>query len=251
MKLSVVILTRNEEARIEKCIRSLSFAYEIIVIDDKSTDITVKIAKQLGAQVFIHEKKNFTDQRNFGLSKTRGEWILYLDADEVVSEELAQDIQNAFANVAYAAYAIPRQNYYLGKRWPKVEYLERLFRKTAHTGWFGDVHESPKIIGEIGKLNTLIIHHTHRSLSEMVAKTIEWSAIEAQLRLNADHPPVSWWRFPPLMLQTFFDWYIVQGGWKVGTVGLIESIYQSFSIFITYARLWEMQHNNNELRTKN
>ncbi len=242
MKLSVIILTRNEQDRIAQCIKSVSFADEIIVLDDKSTDNTVATARKLGANVYVHHKKDFADQRNIGLSKTHGQWVLYLDADEMISEPLTQEIQDALSNTAYNAYAIPRENYYLGKRWPKVEYLERLFKRDAHNGWFGQVHESPKIIGEVGKLQNPIIHHTHRSLSQMLTKTIEWSVVEAQLRFDANHPAISWWRFPPLMLRTFFDWYIAQGGWRVGTVGLIEGIYQSFSVFITYARLWEMQN---------
>ena len=75
----------------------------------------------------------------------------------------------------------------------------------------------------------------------MISKTIEWSQIEAELRFNANHPKITWWRFPRVMLSAFFDSYIKQGGWRVGTAGIIESIYQAFSIFITYAKLWEKQ----------
>ena len=82
----------------------------------------------------------------------------------------------------------------------------------------------------------------------MVNKTLAWSKIDAELRFKSGHPRMTWWRFPRVMLTAFFDSYIKQGGWKVGTIGLIESLYQSYSIFITYARLWEMQ---NKLKIKN
>ena len=75
----------------------------------------------------------------------------------------------------------------------------------------------------------------------MVNKTLEWSKIEAELRFNSNHPKMVWWRFPRVMTTAFLNSYVKQGGYKVGTVGIIESVYQSFSMFITYARLWEMQ----------
>ncbi len=109
-------------------------------------------------------------------------------------------------------------------------------------GWKGQLHESPVIEGEVGELNGYLLHYTHRTLSQMLKKTIEWSRVEAQLRYNSGHPKMSWWRFPRVMISTFFDYYIVQRGYKIGTAGLIESMYQSFSIFVTYARLWELQN---------
>ena len=80
----------------------------------------------------------------------------------------------------------------------------------------------------------------------MVNKTIEWSKTEAQLRLSINHPKMTWWRFPRVMITAFLNSYIRQGGYKVGMVGLIESVYQSFSMFITYARLWELQNEKNQ-----
>jgi len=75
----------------------------------------------------------------------------------------------------------------------------------------------------------------------MVDKTLGWSKTEAELRFDSNHPKITWWRFPRVMISAFVNSYIIQGGWRVGTAGLVESIYQAFSIFITYARLWEKQ----------
>ncbi len=79
----------------------------------------------------------------------------------------------------------------------------------------------------------------------MLNKTIEWSNEEAMARLESNHPKMTWWRFPRVMITAFLGYYVKQGGWKVGTAGLIESIYQSFSAFVTYARLWELQREKN------
>ena len=101
--------------------------------------------------------------------------------------------------------------------------------------------ENTRLRMEIGMLEGYLLHYTHRDLKSMVEKTMEWSKVEAELRYKSGHPKITWWRFPRVMLTAFFDSYIRQGGWKAGAVGLIESMYQSFSIFVTYARLWEMQ----------
>ena len=143
-----------------------------------------------------------------------------------------------------SAFSLRRKNFYFGNHeWPKIEKLERLFKKEKLKGWFGKVHESPKVLGKMGELDGFLLHYTHRDLSSMLSKTLEWSRIEAQLRFDANHPKMAIWRFPRVMLVSFWNSYITQSGWRVGVVGLMESIFQAFSVFITYARLWELQNN--------
>lgn len=248
-KLSVVVLTRNEAETIASCLDSviLLSPAQMVVVDDNSDDDTREIAKKKGAEVILHERKDFAEMRNFGLGKCIGSWVLYVDADEVVSPQLAQEIKAVLTlGTNDAAYRIPRVNYYLGRRWPHTEKITRLFKKDKLERWFGELHESPLVLGKTGEMMYPLFHHTHRSLTEMVAKTNVWSDIEAKLRYDAGHPPIVWWRLPRVMVPTFFDYYLKQGGWQVGTVGLIESIYQAFSIFITYAKLWELQQLNNK-----
>lgn len=244
-KISAVVIAKNAEGLIADCLDSLSFCDEIIVVDAGSDDRTREIAERMGASVFELKSQDFSELRNFGLQKAKGEWLLYVDTDERVSAALAADIKNKIVNSKYVAYRIRRKNFYLGKNeWPHIEKIERLFKKTHLRGWKGVLHESPIVEGKVGELNGFLLHYTHRDLKAMLDKTIEWSKIEAELRFRARHPKMTWWRFPRVMISAFFDSYIRQGGWKVGTAGLIESIYQSFSIFITYARLWELQQKN-------
>ena len=106
---------------------------------------------------------------------------------------------------------------------------------------YGELHETAKVNGGIGELQGLIYHYTHWDLFSMLQKTILWSDIEAKLRIDSNHPSMSWWRFIRVMITAFYDSYIKQGGYSVGTIGLIESMYQAFSIFVTYANLWELQ----------
>ena len=244
VSLSAIVIAKDEESKIADCLDSLSFCDEIIVIDGGSKDRTVEIAKRMGAKVFECKTNDFSESRNFGLKKSSGSWILYVDADERVTQDLKLDIKNQISKIEndYSAYKIQRKNFYFGNHeWPYIEHLERLFKKDKLEGWYGKLHESPKIEGKVGELQGHLFHYTHQDIASMVNKTIEWSRIEAQLRFKSGHPKMTWWRFPRVMLTAFFDSYIRQGGWKVGAVGIIESLYQSFSIFITYARLWEMQ----------
>lgn len=247
-KISVIIITKNEEEVIADCLDSVSFADEIIVVDSGSTDRTVEIAKHLNAKVIETKTDSFAERRNIGLKKARNSVVFYIDADERVSGELRDTIKNLLQKEqekGIGGFIISRQNYYLGNHpWPKIELMERIFYKKNLLGWEGILHETPQVQGELKHMHGLLRHYTHRNLSEMLAKTIVWSQLEAKLRFDAKHPKMTVWRFPRVMVPVFFDYYIRQEGWRVGVVGFVESIYQSFSIFVTYARLWEMQRNN-------
>lgn len=259
MKLSAVIIAKNNQEQIADAIRSVEFCNEVLVVDGGSTDKTTEIAKKLGAIVIKGESGNFAKQREIGLKAAKGEWVLYIDTDERVSTSLRENIQTVILGskatpesrkdpgqarmTTASAYRIKRQNFYLGNHpWPKIEQLERLFNKKNLKKWVGTLHESPIVEGEIGDLDGLLYHYTHRDLTSMLNKTIVWSDVEAKLRFDTHHPKMTWWRFFRVLVTGFWDSYIGQGGWRVGTVGLIESIYQAYSLFITYAKLWEMQN---------
>lgn len=243
IKLSVIIIAKNAENLIVDCIESVSFADEIVVVDNHSTDRTVDIVKRHKAQVISTDTTNFAMQRNMGLKKAKGKWVFYVDTDERVTPELARSIKQVLESKnSLAGYRVTRQNFYFGNHpWPKQEKLERLFQKSKLQEWYGQLHETARVGGEIGDLDGLLLHYTHRDLTSMLNKTIEWSKIEAQLRYDAGHPQMTWWRFPRVMLTAFYDSYIKQKGYQAGAVGIIESMYQAFSMFITYARLWELQ----------
>lgn len=244
MKLTAAVITYNEEKNIRDCLKSVDWADQKIVIDSQSKDNTSHIAKALGAEVYSITFSNFSNMRNLAHTKAKGDWILYIDADERVTPELASQIRISIQQKDYSAYTLRRKNYYLGQPWPFTEDITRLFNRKKLQGWYGKVHESPKVEGAIGQLSEFLLHYTHRDLSSMVEKTNNWSDVEAQLRYTNSHPPIAWWRFIRVMITSFWEYFIVQKGFKAGTVGLIESIYQSYSIFITYAKLYELQKRN-------
>jgi len=244
--LSVIIITKNEEDTIADCIKAVKeIADEIIVVDALSIDKTSEIAKDLGAKVFVRNFTNFSDQRNFGFKRSRGDWVLYLDADEQATEEFKTELKKTIANYkkesGIGGYFIKRRNFYLGKDWNYTDKVQRLFRREFFGGWHGKVHESARITGEFGVIESPVLHYTHRDFYRMVEKTNEWSEFEAEERLLAHHPQMNILRFIRVMLTGFFKSYFCENGWRNGTAGVVEAVYQAFSMFITYAKLWEAQ----------
>lgn len=247
MNISVIILTKNEAKRIKTCLESVKWTEEIIVVDDQSTDETVKIARQYTDKVFINKMKDFSSQREFALRHAQGDWVLYVDADERVTPELAQEIKKIIdngtmkqSNHEFSAYFVPRKNIFLGRE-QKADKVERLFKRKKLLGWFGEIHESPKVKGKKDTLKNYLIHLTHRDITSMTQKTLEWSKIEAKLRHEADHPQVTWWRILKAMFKEFNQQIFKNRLYRYGTEGWIEGIFQVFSLFITYVRLWEKQ----------
>lgn len=241
--ITAVIIAKNEEARLAECLKALSWVSEIIVVDNGSTDKTKEIAASRGAIVLEASQKDFAGVRELGLSRASGKWILYIDADETVGTKLREEIQREIRrSTETAGYYLKRDTYFLGHHWPYQDKVARLFLKKALKGWHGRIHETPVFAGSSAVLTHPLTHRTHRTLEEMLEKTNSWSDIEAELRLNAHHPPVVWWRLIRVMITGFTQSYFDQRGWRAGTVGWIESIYQAFSMFITYAKLWELQN---------
>lgn len=245
MELSVIILAKNDEAILGNVLNDLSWATERIVVDNGSEDKTKEIAKKAGARVIEIVDHDFAKLRNVGAKAAKYDWLLYVDTDEEIPHEVQQEIEKKIAsfekNNDPHAYVLQRKNYYLGHPWPYIDGMIRLIYKPSLKGWIGKLHETAIITGNVGTLLHPCIHRTHRSFEDMVTKTNEWSRIEAELRFRNHHPNIVVWRLLRVMVTGFFDSYIKQGGWKAGTVGLLESMYQGFSMFITYAKLWEMQ----------
>ncbi len=246
-KISAIVLAKNEEDRINLCLQSLSWVGECIVIDNGSSDNTVEIAKKNNVRVIVDKTADFSKLRNIGKEHAGGDWLLYVDADEQVTSQLREKLKSIVADPEdknIKGYFIKRKNLYLGHPWPYQDKMQRFFWKKSLEHWEGKLHETAVVNGEIGIINEPLLHDTHRTLEEMVDKTNQWSQIEAQLRFESFHPPVVWWRFLRVMLTAFYGSFIRQEGWRAGTVGWIESIYQAFSMFITYAKLWELQQQN-------
>ena len=186
VNLSAVILAKNEEATIKDCLNSLSFCDERIVIDDYSTDKTVEIAKELGALIYKHPLDNdFARQRNFGLEKAKGDWVLFVDADERVNHSLQYEITSETSDPmnAMSGYYIKRYDTIWGRKVTHGEIgsitLLRLGRKNAGK-WIGKVHETWNIKGKRGVLTQKMDHFPHQSMKEFLKEINYYSTIRAE-----------------------------------------------------------------------
>jgi len=241
----IFIFWPDEKDYLETCLKSVSFADEIVVINNGANEETVKIAQKYSKKIFDCPDKSFAARHNFGAEKATSDWLLFIDADERVSIKLQKEIKKLLEENSADVAEINRVNFYLGKkfrfgdRYP--DWVKRLFKKSSLKGWTGEIHETSQSVGKTVQLSAPLYHFTHRNIFTMVEKTINFSEHEAKLRMNVNHPPVVWWRLVRVFLSEFFHRVFILQGWREGTQGWIDGIFQAFSLFIVYARLWEMQ----------
>lgn len=242
--ISVIVLARNVAAEITPTLKiARLFADEVIVVDTGSTDETLAIAKKYAHKVYQTTGLDFARWRNEGAKVATSDWLFYLDSDERVTPALASEIKKAIAIPEYQSYLISRYEVFLGKHlthWGDPWVL-RLIQKDALIKWQGKLHEQPQIKGKIGRLKNQLVHLTHKNFEEKVTNTLQWSDLEADLLLAANHPKMAGWRFFRIILTEFWYRAVRQRLWLDGTEGAMEIIYQMFSRFLTYARLWEKQ----------
>lgn len=251
LSLGVVIVARNEDRMIGGCLESVGEWAPVLVVDMNSTDHTTQIAQKAGARVesYPWNGYDYASPRNWALKLVDDQWLMYLDADErltpALKEEMAQVIRGPGK---YSAYALPRRNIILGKefryggQWP--DYVIRLFKVSDFKGWEGKVHEQPRYEGVLGYLKHPLVHDKHETISEMVDKTNQWSGIEAKLLFEAHHPSMVGWRFFRIILSEMWLKLILQKGFLDGARGVIYALYQMWSRYLTYAKLWELQKQN-------
>lgn len=243
--LSVIIIAKNEEDRIKACLESVKWADEIIVVDNGSTDQTLKIAKEYTDKIYQVDLQDFAEIRNFAFDKSRGEWVFFVDADERVLEPLKKEIEVIVSFSDFSAYAISRKNIIFGEEvkygpfWP--DWVIRLFRKSDFEGWEGKIHEQPKFKGKLGYSSQSLLHLTHRDVDQIVLKSLDWSRIDAQLRLQSRHPKMSGIRLLRILITETFNQGILRRGFFNGTRGVIDALLQTYSMVISYIRLWQLQ----------
>ncbi len=245
MEISAVIITLNEEKRLEPALKSLdSVVSEVIVVDALSTDETIKIAKKYTDKVYKRQWVNFSDQKNFGNDQASFPWILSLDADERLSPELRQEILSLKGEEPQCSgFTMPRQVYYLGKwirhsGWYPDRKL-RLFKKDK-ARWVGEyIHEKVEIQGKIEKLSGSIHHFSYRNIHDHLARINVFSDLGAR-KLYAKKKRCRWYHLYLLPFFRFIKSFFWRGGFLDGFAGLVISVLHGYSIFVRYAKLKEI-----------
>ena len=252
MALSAVIIAKNEEKNIEACLKSLSFCDEKIVIDDNSTDKTSILAKKMGAQVFAKEKEgNFSNLRNFGLSKAEGDWILFVDADERVSDALSLEITYVINDSANSldGYLIKRKDTIWGKELKHGDSgAIRLLRlgKKGKGEWKGQVHEIWNIKGKTEILKNQIFHYPHRGVEDFLRSINYYTDLRAE-ELIRKKVKITWFSIIAYPFSKFFISYFIKLGFLDGVPGFISATMMSLHSFLSRGKAWQL---NNQSRSK-
>ena len=260
--LSVAIITFNEEENIGRTLRSVeALADEIVVVDSGSTDRTLELARGFGSRVkiFVESWRGFAAQKNFSIARTSGDWVLSLDADEVVSADLAAEILELMAEsnplaAGLVAGSIPRKNLFLGG-WIRHGggYPDRKIRLFPRGRlWFGErrVHEDIKIPDEekargarVVELKSPLIHHTYPTLNGYIEHMNRYSSLGGQILAEKDRTGFSVLHIVVTPVVRFLYNYIFRGGFLDGREGLLFHLYHSVYISWKYAKAWELgQH---------
>ena len=245
-KISACVMTYNEENNIRRCLESLTWCAEIVIVDSFSTDRTVEICREFTDQVHQREWSGYIGQRNLVRQMAHHGWVLFLDADEEVSPSLRDTLLDHFDELArqYVGLAFPRQVHYLG-RWIRhgtwyPDYNLRLFRRDKGRSGGVEPHDTVQIDGPIKRIRHPIWHYTYDDITDHVDTINRFSSITARSMYDSGRrfgwgdlllrPP---WRF--------FRGYILRGGWLDGWRGLVIAGVNAFGVAIKYAKLREIQ----------
>lgn len=246
--ISAIILTKNEEKNIVDCIDGVLWCDEILVIDSDSEDRTVELAKRAGAKVFSYSfEGDFSKQRNFALDKAQGEWVLFVDADERVSDVLQKEISFKLSDPQrsrLSGYRVKRLDTLFGKKLKHGEvkdiWLIRLARKDKGV-WKGKVHEVWEIIGDVENLESALFHYPHDTVDEFLRELNLYSDIRA-LELYEQKKRVSGFGIVFYPLGKFLYTYFSKLGFLGGTSGFLLSTLMSFYSFLVRGKLWLLWH---------
>lgn len=242
-KISIAIIAKNEADRIGRLIKSVKFADEVLVVDSGSIDGTQELCKKLGAKVVFHEWAGYAVQKQFAMEHTSSEWILNLDADEEISDSLAEEMQHAIINAGpdVSAFSMPRLSRYLGK-WIKHGgwYPDRKVRlvRRGKGRWKGEgLHEQLIVNGKIERLSEPILHHVYRNISDHVATINRFSDT-----YSVDRGPKGGWFVlagTVHALGKFAECYLWKLGFLDGIPGLVIAMNSAWYVFLKHAKSWE------------
>jgi len=243
--ITVAIITKNEELNIARCLTSVKWADEIIVVDAYSTDRTCAIARELGATVIEREWTGFAAQKEFALQQASGDWVLSLDADEEVTAALKDEILKTIILDGHGdGFEIPRKSFFLG-RWIRYGgwypgYQLRLLRKSKAKMNHRPVHEGFSVDGTIGRLTADINHYTYASLHQYIDKMNDYSSLDVSQKIGK-HGTIRWYNFLLNPLAAFFRIYVSLQGFRDGFHGFLLASYSSLHVLVIYAKSWEYQ----------
>ena len=252
MSITVIVITKNEEHNIRGCLESVLWADEIVVVDSESRDKTVEIARKFTSKVYIEPWLGFAAAKSFGLQNCTSEWVLWLDADERVIPELAEEIRNLVrSNPHEAAFRMKRRAYFLGK-WIRHSgwypgKVTRLFHRERAKFNTAAIHEGLEVNGAISDLNNDLLHFTDPNLYHYFAKLNRYTSLAAEDSFRkgkrSGHSDLI---VRPIW--QFFRMYLVRRGFLDGVSGLLLAFLSASYVLTKYAKLWELGNSASKSR---
>ncbi len=248
-KISVVINTLNEEKNVERALKSLKWADEILVCDMFSDDNSAVVAKKSGAKVIFHKRLSFVEPaRNFAVSKASHDWVLIIDPDEEIPETLALKLKDIVATNGVITYVeIPRKNMIFGKWikssmwWP--DYNIRFFKKDS-VAWSNQIHRPPQTQGQGLKLpieeRFAITHHHYTSLTQFLARMDRYATVQAK-ELKESGYQFNWTDLISKPLGEFLGRFFANRGFEDGLHGFVLALLQATSFLVMYLKVWELE----------
>jgi len=243
-KLSVTIITLNEENNIRDALESVRWADEIVVVDSGSTDKTVDICREYTDKVFYNQWPGHISQKNIAIDKASHQWILSIDADERVTPDLATEIKEVLKAPKAAAYAVPRHVFYLG-RWIDhsgwyPDYKIRLFRRDK--GRWGGInpHDTVLVEGDVKRLKGDLIHYSFRDIAHHINTMNSFTTIASKEYVGLGKR----FRIRDLLFRPVFMFlksYLLRQGFRDGLPGLVIAVTAAYHVFIKYSKLWELK----------
>jgi len=242
-KISAVIITKNEERNIERCLKSLHWVDEIVVVDSGSTDRTLEICKQYNCKIVETEWLGYGKTKQLAVNSASNDWILSIDSDEQVASESVDIIKRTLANPTYNAYKVQIKSFYLGRLikhsgWGN-EFKLRIFNKTAGNYNDNEVHETVLISGEKPKLDVVFFHYTYPTLEKHIEKMNRYSTLQAK-DLHDKGKNYSVLLIPVFVINKFLSMYLLKLGFLDGREGFVLAAISSFGVFLKYTKLWKL-----------
>ena len=235
-KISVIIPTYNEENYIEDALKSVDFANEIIVIDSHSQDQTVNIAKRYNCTVISRAFDNFSNQKNEAIKHATGDWILFLDADERVTQKLKYEILDAVQSTNYSGYKIKFPHFYMNRfLYHHVDSVLRLV-KNNNLKFTGEVHEKLQMEGKVGILKNFMLHFTYKGLFHYLSKKDKYAWFQANMR-HKKGKKVTYLHLVFKPFYRFFHCYFIKRGFMDGVPGLAVASINAYGVLSRYAKL--------------
>lgn len=244
MSLSIALLTFNSERKLEEVLKSVEpIADEIVALDSGSQDKTLDILRSFGARVYYREFDNFVNQKNYLLSLTTKDWVLFLDDDEVLTSRLLSSVKEALKEPFFSGYYLNRLTFYLG-RWIRhawyPDWQLRLARREM-CRWEGDsVHETLKVRGKVGYLKGDLLHYSYTSVSEHLKKIDKYTTLFAEGAYKKGKR-FSYFKLLTSPVGTFIRRYFLKRGFLDGFEGFVLSVMGSYYSFLKYLKLWEIE----------